>query len=72
MLVDARLQHWKKWLFAMFEVQRLVVRVGCIDGSDDDPPLMANILPCDASTFAGAFTVLERNVKWNEMFRLTR
>lgn len=41
----------------MFEAQRLVVRVGGVDGSNDDPPLMADILPRDTSTFVGTFTM---------------
>lgn len=71
MLVDARLQHWEEWLFAMFEAQRLIVRVGGIDGANDNSSLVADILPRDTSALAGAFTVLAIYTKYTEMFCLT-
>ena len=72
MLVDAGLQHWEERLFAMFETQRLIVLVGGIDGANDNPPLMAKILPCDTSTFVGALTMLALCIKWTWKFCLTR
>lgn len=71
-LVDARLQHWKEWLFAMFEAQRFVKRVGAIDDSDYDSPLMTDILSRDTTTLVGAFAVLEVYIRCTEKFCLTR
>ena len=50
-------------MFAVFETQRLIVRVGFIDGADNNSSLMADILPRNTSTFVGTFTVLEIYVK---------
>jgi hypothetical protein len=55
----------------MFEAQCLVMRVGGIDGSNDNSPLMADILPCDTSTLVGAFTVSEAYMSCTERFFLT-
>lgn len=71
-LIDARFQHWEEWLFAMFEAQRLVVRIRIVDGSNDNPPLVADILPRYTPTFAGALTVLAKCIKYTERFCLTR
>jgi hypothetical protein len=47
------------------------MRFGGIDGTDDDSPLMANILPRDTSTFVGAFTVSDVYMNCTEAFWLT-
>jgi hypothetical protein len=52
--VYAELQRCEERLFAMLEIQRITVCLRCVDSSDDQFSLMANVLPCDTSALIGA------------------
>jgi len=70
-LIDAVFQHWEEWVCAMFETQCLVVGLRGINGSDDNPPLMPDILSRDTSTLVGASTVSEVYINSTERVCLT-
>jgi hypothetical protein len=57
--VYANLQSCEVRLFAMLEIQCVTVCLRCVDRSDDQLSLMANILPCDASALVGTYGASE-------------